>query len=106
MLDVQRVSLELIEALAPIVERIRRNNPDLVRQIVRSASSIALNIGEGLAQRGGSARVRFETAAGSARETQMALKVAVAWGWVAEQGLTEALDLLDRLLAMLWRLRG
>jgi four helix bundle protein len=45
-LQVAELSLELIEALVPLVPRIKRRDKSLADQIMRSASSIALNCGE------------------------------------------------------------
>jgi hypothetical protein len=44
-------------------------------------------------------------AAGSADEVRTALRAAVAWGDVDDAEVAEALGLLDRVLAMLWRLK-
>lgn len=52
----------------------------------------------------GNQRTRFITARGSARETRAALQLAVRWQLIAEPEATAALELLDRILAMLWKL--
>ena len=52
----------------------------------------------------GNERARFHTAAGSASEVRLALQVAVAWGYFAEKEAVPALALVDRVVAMLWRL--
>ena len=44
------------------------------------------------------------TAAGSASETRSALQVAVAWGYLPNAECGTADQLLDRILAILWRL--
>jgi hypothetical protein len=46
----------------------------------------------------------WRVAAGSADEVRTALRVAVAWGDLDEPDAAEALGLLDRVLAMLWKL--
>jgi hypothetical protein len=46
----------------------------------------------------------WRVAAGSADEVRTALRVAVAWGDFDEPDAADALGLLDRVLAMLWRL--
>ncbi len=45
-LQVAELSLELIESLRPLVPRIKAKDKSLADQIMRSASSIALNLGE------------------------------------------------------------
>jgi hypothetical protein len=46
----------------------------------------------------------FRIAAGSADEARTALEVAVAWGDLGSERVAPALALLDRVLAMLWKL--
>jgi four helix bundle protein len=103
-LQVAGLSLELIEALRPLVVRVRRQDRSLADQLVRAASSVALNIAEGGASLGGNQRARFYTAAGSASESLAALKVAVAWGYLEPQDAAASSSLLRRILAILWKL--
>lgn len=103
-LQVSAVAFELIEALRPLVPRIRARDRSLADQITRAASSIVLNIGEAQRSDPGNKRARFFTAAGSAGETLNAVKLAVKWGYVATTEGDCALALLDRVNAMLWRL--
>jgi four helix bundle protein len=105
MFQVHSVSLEMIRSLRPLVERVRRHDRSLADQIVRAASSVALNIGEGNSSDPGNRKARFHTAAGSANEVRSALQVAVAWGYIAEARAKEADALLDRVLAMLFKLK-
>jgi four helix bundle protein len=103
-LIVASLSVELVAALRPLVVRIKRHDRSLADQLVRAASSVALNIAEAEYSDPGNKRARFFTAAGSANESLAALRVAVAWGYFA-QGEAEAAEaLLRRVLAMLWRL--
>jgi len=104
MLHVATVSLELIQLLRPLVERIRRRDRSLADQLVRAANSIALNIAEADCSLGGNARARFHSAAGSAKETLMALRVAIAWGYIGAAAARDAEQHLDRINAMLWKL--
>jgi len=103
-LHVAKVSIELIQLLRPLVERIRRRDRSLADQIARAASSIALNVGEADRSQGRNVLARFHSAAGSASETRMALRVAVAWGHVSAEAAAEPERLLDRIIAMLWKL--
>jgi four helix bundle protein len=104
MLHVATVSIELIQLLRPLVERIRRRDRSLADQLVRAANSIALNVAEADHSHGGNVRLRFHSAAGSASEARMALRAAVAWGHVSEGAAADAEGHLDRILAMLWKL--
>jgi len=96
------VSLELIRNLRDLVPIIQRFDRDLADQMHRAATSVTLNLGEGQRLRGGNQRRHYEIAHGSANEVKASLDVAEAWGWVCD---TEApRRILDRQLALLWRL--
>ena len=101
---VAELSIQAVAALRPIVPRIRRHDRSLADQLVRAASSVALNIAEGEHSDPGNRRARFYTAAGSANETLAALRVAAAWGYFAPQEAAAAVALLRRMLGMLWKL--
>lgn len=103
-LQVASVSLEMVAALRPLVPRIRRHDRSLADQLVRAASSVALNIAEAEYSDPGTKKARFFTAAGSANETLAAIRVAVAWGYFRVEEAEVAEALLRRILAMLWRL--
>jgi four helix bundle protein len=61
-----------------------------------------LNINEGRRRGGGDQRRSFEIASGSAHEVLAAIDTAAAWGWLDDAVV--ARQLLDRILAMLWKL--
>jgi len=65
-LEVSRLALETIATLRPLVARIRRHDRSLAVQLVRAASSCALNLGEGEYSDPGTRRARYCNAAGSA----------------------------------------
>ncbi len=95
------LSLQLVQALAPVIGRIERRDKDLARQLRRSASSVSLNLAEGNHSDPGNRRARFFTAAGSAKETKSALEVARAWGYIGDE---QVLGLADRVVALTYRL--
>ena len=102
--EVLEVSLDLIRVMRPLVERIAQLNRSLAAQLKSATTSIASNIGEG-SRRLGRDRVHLWTvAAGSADEVRTQLVVAVAWGDIEQAAVEPALALVDRILAMLWRL--
>ena len=104
MLQVHIVAIEMIREVKPLIDRIARHDRSLAKQVRESASSVALNIGEGARSIGGHERERFGTAAGSASETRSALEVAAAWGYIKEHEREPVDDKLDRIAATLWRL--
>ena len=104
-LQVAELSIQLIETLRPLVGRIKGRDKSLADQLTRAASSVALNIGESQHSDPGNRRARLFTAAGSASESLLAVRVAVAWGYLAEGEGRAAIALLDRILAILWKMR-
>lgn len=85
--------------IVPVVER---HDRDLANQLRRAATSISLKLAEGSRSQKGNRQKHFALALGSASEVKAALCVARAWGWI--DGGEHALGVLDRLLALLWRL--
>src|SRR5687768_6924102 len=102
--QVEELSLELIEALVPLVPRIKPRDKDLADQLRRAASSIGLNAAEAAFSDPGNRRARLFSAAGSANETQHALRQAVAWRLIDTRDAERALALLKRIIAILWRM--
>jgi len=96
------VSLDLIRSLREVVPFIKKFDKDLADQLQRAASSVSLNLGEGARSTAGNQRARYESAHGSANEVKAALQVAASWGWIPDA--SAQLAILDRLLALLWRL--
>ena len=98
------LSYRLIEALAPVACKLSRLDADLARQLRRAASSNALNLAEGSGRTGNDRRRHYRIAAGSCRESEAALRVAEAWGYVDAANLGEVYDQFDRLHRMHWKL--
>ena len=98
------VSLEMIAAVKPVIQRVASKDRALADQMRRAAASVPLNIAEG-SRRGGRDRQQlFRIAAGSARELRAALRVAQLWDYV-DDAVVESVDgILDRELALLWGL--
>jgi len=102
--DALELAIQLIRHIRPLVERLRTRNADAARQIRRAADSVPNNLAEGR-KRSGQDRIHlWRVAAGSAEEVRTALRVAVAWGDLSEADAREALQILDRLAAICWRL--
>ena len=102
-LQIYPVSIEMVRALRPLVERIGRRDSNLGDQLRRAATSVPLNLHEGAYSQGGNVRARFHTALGSAAEVRACLDVAEALGYI-EQVDPALRDTLDRIIATLHRL--
>ena len=98
------LSLHVISLLRELLPSIRTRDPKLAKQIREAGSSIALNLAEGNRRQGWDRIHLWNIASGSAEEVRTALKVAVAWGYLSERAVTEALRRIDSLQAILWKL--
>ena len=98
------LSLELVRTLAPLCKRLARHDPKLVDQVKRAATSIANNIAEGAGRVGRDRRHLARVAYASAAEVAASLRVAVAWGYIADDDIAPALAQLDRVRALTWGL--
>lgn len=102
--QVQELSFELIDELRPLIPRIRARDRALADQLMRAASSVALNISEGRTSDPGNQRSRYFTACGSADESRAALRVAVGWHHIQAVDAERANRMLDSIVAILWKL--
>lgn len=102
--DAFDVSLQLVRSLRQPLKQVQACDASLATQIRKAAASVPLNFNEGRRRRGGDRRHLWRIAAGSADEVRACLLVAQAWGYLEAEDLVEPLALLDRVLAMSWRL--
>lgn len=93
--SVEEHALGVIELARPLVEAVQRRDRDLASQLRRALSSIALNLAEGFGCSAGNRRLRFETALGSLRESQAAIRVALAWGYFSQSAAAETVASLQ-----------
>jgi four helix bundle protein len=77
--------LEALPEIGRVTKVIRGHDRDLADQLRRAATSIALNLAEADGNAGGNRRNRLHTALGSLREVRAALRVAVAFEYVAAE---------------------
>jgi four helix bundle protein len=98
------LSLDAIRALRPTLPRLKEADSDLARQLRRALASASLNLGEGRRRRGQDRKYHYGVAAGSADESVTCLRVAEAFGYLELEEVQDALVILDRILAILWRL--
>lgn len=104
MFDAKVVALEMAESVKTPMEMIRTKKAGLADQLERAVMSVVLNVAEASRRIGQDRKNRWRYASGSAAEARAALELAVAWKLVPEEAVKPSLELLDRELAMLWRL--
>ena len=103
MLRIYSVILEVMRELRPVMCEIERKDPDLARQMKRAASSVALNLSEGMYSRGKNRGARYHNAMGSMQETRSCIDVGVVLGYI--DGVDGSLlDQIDRIQATLFKL--
>src|SRR5687768_4991383 len=102
--DALEVAYELIRSLRPIVAKMQRHDPKEAIQLRDAANSIARNISEGNRRTGKDRAQLFKVAAGSADEVRGSLRNGLSWGYLEMPELTDSFALVDRELAMLWKL--
>ena len=103
MLKIYGVVIEVLRDVRPVIEELERKDPDLARQMRRAASSVVLNVAEGMGSRGKNRGARYHTALGSMRETLSCIDVAVALGYVRVVE-AEVLGRIDHVLGTLYKL--
>ncbi len=102
--DAFEITLQLIRSLRDLLANLERRDPPLAVQMKKAAASVALNLREGRRRVGKDRTHLWRVAAGSADEVQAALLVAEAFGYLEATALVRPLELVDRVLAMLWRM--
>ena len=96
MLDAQLLTLDLIRALRPLCEQIARSSADLADQLRRAATSVMLNLAEGVRRTGRDKKRAYRIAAAEAQETKITLEVALAWGLLDDAQVAAVRALADR----------
>ena len=103
---VQRKALQAAAHLNPVLCAIRKPNRALFDQLNRAMNSVVLNLAEGQGNDAGTAKARFASACGSAKEVRAGLELAVAYGYLSSSDVAEVDTALDEVCAMSWRLSG
>jgi len=96
--------VEMVELVHRLARKVGQHDRDLANQMKRASTSIALNGSEGLWAKAGKRTTRLEDAINSARETVMALRIAGACGYLAQEEAQAASRGLDSIIAVLWTL--
>jgi len=105
-LIIQQRALEAAGGLRRLLPVVRKRDRSLFDQIHRAMNSVVLNIAEADGNDAGTAKARFATACGSAKEVRAGMRLAVAYGYVSSSRVNEVDIALDEVCAMSWRLSG
>ena len=105
-LIVQQRALQAAGGLRQVLPEVRTRDKSLFDQIHRAMNSVVLNIAEADGNDAGTAKARFATACGSAKEVRAGLQLAVAYGYVPKTRVTAVDIALDEVCAMSWKLSG
>ena len=97
-------AIELAKAVRAPLEAIARRDRSLAEQVRRAVTSVPLNLAEGSRRAGRDRLQAYRVAAGSADEVLVALRVAEALGYLGEGQAREAVELADRVIAMVTRI--
>jgi four helix bundle protein len=103
-MKIYAVMLAMVKVVGVLSRKVQQHDPDLARQMRRSSSAVPLNGVEGWHAYGGNRVARFSTAMTEARETMAALDVSVANGYLLQAEVAGALDQLDHIVAVMWKL--
>ncbi len=98
------IAVRAVGCLRGPVETIGRKDRALEQQLRKALSSVPMNLGEGRRRSGRNRFHLYRVAAGSADEVCVALRISQAWGYVELEDVAEGVELLDRVLAMTWKL--
>ena len=102
--DIYNRSLDLLRTLAPLAKRLDGTDPELAKQMRRSARNVHLNIAEANRRVGRDRANRFRWVLAEAAEVTAALDIAVLLEHVGASEANEALELADRVRALAYRL--
>jgi four helix bundle protein len=104
-LDVYRCAIQFLGLSSALLSRLPRGNGDLTDQLRRAALSIPLNIAEGSGKGDRDAARFYRIARGSALECVAVIEAMEALGFVTSGEVAEERVLLERVVAMLTKLR-
>ena len=98
------LALEAAALVIATCQRVRGPLRPLADQALRAATSVPLNLTEGNGRAGGDRLYHFRVAYGSAREATAAIGLLAASRSIPQADAAKALDLLDQVQALTWRL--
>lgn len=105
-LIIQQRAIQAATGLRELLPVVRKRDRSLFDQLHRAMNSVVLNIAEASGNDPGTAKARFASACGSAKEVRAGLQLAEAYGYVSGSRVAKVDTALDEVCAMSWRLSG
>ena len=105
-LIIQQRALQAAGGLRQLLAVVRKRDRSLSDEIHRAMNSVVLDIAEADGNYPGTAKARFASACGSAKEVRAGLQLAVAYGYLPSSRINKVDIALDEICAMSWRLSG
>ena len=102
--EAYEVALEAARVVMPMMARVPGRYASLADQAMRAVAGVPLSLAEGAGRQDKDRRYHWRIAYGSALETTAALELLQSVGVVPTQAARRALELLDRVQAMAWRM--
>jgi len=102
--EAYEVAMEAAQVVMPMMARVPGRYGSLADQAMRAVAGVPLSLAEGAGRTGKDRLYHWRIAYGSALETTAALKLLDSVGGVPTQPARRALELLDRVQAMAWRM--
>ena len=99
-LIIQQKALQAAGGLRAVLPVVRKRDRSLFEQLNRAMNNVVLNIAEADGNDAGTARARFASACGSAKEVWAGLQLAVAYGYVPGSKATKVDIALDEICAV------
>ena len=87
-----------------LTRKLNYNSVDLKKQLIRSVTSVPLNIAEANGRKGKDRSYHFSVAYSSAKESIVNLELLIMLGWVCENKANLCLSNLDQVCAILYKL--
>jgi four helix bundle protein len=103
VLNIYPVILDFVSDCGELIPRIAHHDPDLARQLRRSAASVALNVSEAMYALGRSRTHSYNVALREMRESYTALQLSVHLRYLPALSFEQE-DRIQRLLGTLYRL--
>ena len=98
------VALRAAGAAIALVDSVPPKLKSIADQVIRSSSSVPANLAEGHGRVGRARLNHYRIAYGSAKETDVHLRILASAGAIDRSKCDESLELFDRVRAMIWRL--